>query len=583
MNLRALSTALLLTTLVAGCGGGGGSSGAAPPKEAELASAAPGAGSPATCGFAHVDVTVVRVQVRGAAGWTDLALASPRRIDLAAPDTGILRALGLAPLGTGHYTGLRLVLAPNGAGAVDPFPNAIQEVGQAERPLSTPGAQDSGLMLHANFDVGAGQKADLLLQGCLPVVQTGSGAFLLRPSMAAQPRIEPVQATGEFRVNTTTPISAASPQTAALQGGGFVVLWERVQADVTHLFFQVYDQAAAPIGEERQIQTPAAGGREINPAISALADGGFAVSWTLVTDGGATGNVELQRFSANGAAVAAAVQVNSNASTWQDFSGVAGLADGGYVVTWERWNQLGRSEIWMRRFTGSGAAAGDESRVNTESPWPQSDARPIGLADGGFVVTWIGADTVTVPGGNTTGVFLQRFDSSGTPVGGAFLVNTTTAGAQAYNAAARLSGGGFVVTWMGMAQPGGDGADVYAQLFAASGTPVGGEVRVNTTLVGDQTFPSVAALAGGGYVITWLSAGQDGGTSIQAQRFDASGAPVGPQMQVNTTTAGRQWDPSVSGLLDGGFVVTWREVYDGGMGLDNDILAQRFDADGNRL
>ena len=33
----------------------------------------------------------------------------------------------------------------------------------------------------------------------------------------------------------------------------------------------------------------------------------------------------------------------------------------------------------------------------------------------------------------------------------------------------------------------------------------GPEIRVNTTTASDQSYPSVAALSDGGYVVTWIS------------------------------------------------------------------------------
>ena len=45
--------------------------------------------------------------------------------------------------------------------------------------------------------------------------------------------------------------------------------------------------------------------------------------------------------------------------------------------------------------------------------------------------------------------------------------------------------------------------EVYAQRYDASGNAVGGETL--STTVNDQVNPTVAALADGGYVVTWMS------------------------------------------------------------------------------
>src|SRR5215213_1493558 len=69
--------------------------------------------------------------------------------------------------------------------------------------------------------------------------------------------------------------------------------------------------------------------------------------------------------------------------------------------------------------------------------------------------------------------------------------------------------GGWVVTWESNLQDG-SGYGIYQQRYDAAGEPVGGELLVNATASGDQTQPSVAALSTGGWVVTWTSAHPDG-------------------------------------------------------------------------
>jgi hypothetical protein len=79
------------------------------------------------------------------------------------------------------------------------------------------------------------------------------------------------------------------------------------------------------------------------------------------------------------------------------------------------------------------------------------------------------------------------------------------------------------------------------------------EFRVNTTTASDQYEPLVAALADGGYVVTWMSHYQDGsGLGVSAQRYGANGSAQGGEFRVNTTTAYDQCEPLVAALADGG-------------------------------
>ena len=72
--------------------------------------------------------------------------------------------------------------------------------------------------------------------------------------------------------------------------------------------------------------------------------------------------------------------------------------------------------------------------------------------------------------------------------------------------------------------------------------PLGPEARVNTTTAGDQSNVEVAADADGDFVLVWQSDGQDGsGLGVYARRYAASGAALGGEFLVNTTTAGDAW------------------------------------------
>src|SRR5262245_6893633 len=105
----------------------------------------------------------------------------------------------------------------------------------------------------------------------------------------------------------------------------------------------------------------------------------------------------------------------------------------------------------------------------------------------------------------------------------------------------------------------------------------GTEKLVNTTTIGDQFNSEVAALTGGGFVVVWTdnSAGTD--SAIRAQRYDAVGNPVGAEMLIAPSIPGNDLDlPSVTGLADGGFYVTWTQ----NAGVNNEIRGSVYDANG---
>jgi hypothetical protein len=118
-------------------------------------------------------------------------------------------------------------------------------------------------------------------------------------------------------------------------------------------------------------------------------------------------------------------------------------------------------------------------------------------------------------------------------VGGEILVNTETNHYQIQPQISGLENGNFVITWTDRSGIGGDASNfgVKAQLFASDGTKIGGEFLVNTELPNEQSDPTVTGLVGGGFVITWNDhsglGGDPRGWGIRALIYDANGTPRG--------------------------------------------------------
>ena len=159
-------------------------------------------------------------------------------------------------------------------------------------------------------------------------------------------------------------------------------------------------------------------------------------------------------------------------------------------------------------------------------------------------------------------------------VGGEFQVNSHTTDQQTMPAVAVASGGDFAVVWEGRVQDG-DSYGVLLQLFDANGARLGAELQVNLYTVGAQRAPAVAASAAGHFVVVWRGDGQDTDDSsgIFAQRFDGAGTRLASEFEVNSHTVSFQVSPTVA-MADGGdFVVVWASTAgDPGYG----IRAQRF-------
>ena len=235
------------------------------------------------------------------------------------------------------------------------------------------------------------------------------------------------------------------------------------------------------------------------------------------------------------------------------------LANGGFVVTWE---SFGRNSGWPslipgvsiygQRYDENGDPVGSEFSINTSMVYRRNSS-VAALENGGFVVTW----DSSYFGDSATSVYGQRYNENGDPVGSEFRINTYTDDRQELSSVAGLENGGFVVTWQSWGQDG-ESFGVYGQRYDSDGNPVDSEFRVSNT-DDDQSKPSVTSLSDGGFLVTWNSLNQDGSrSSVHGQRYDSNGNSVGSEFQINTQTNGNQSLPSVTGLANGSFIVTWQ-------------------------
>ena len=110
---------------------------------------------------------------------------------------------------------------------------------------------------------------------------------------------------------------------------------------------------------------------------------------------------------------------------------------------------------------------------------------------------------------------------------------------------------------------------------------IGPEFQVNTYTTDSQWSPSMAGLSDGKFVVTWGDLAQDGSlTGIYGQMFNANGIKYGSEFQVNTYTINYQSAPMIEGLSDSKFVVTWSSNGQDGDGWG--VYVQMFYANGTK-
>ena len=391
------------------------------------------------------------------------------------------------------------------------------------------------------------------------------------PLIVAAPG-EPVGS--EFQVNTFTSGTQNASRIAIDADGGFVITWQSNNQDGSKhgVYAQRYQADGTAAGSEFLVNTEIAD-RQFNPSIAMDADGDFVITWASYYQDGNGYGVYAQRYQADGTAAGSEFQVSTETSGNQNHPSVAMDEDGDFVIAWESFNQDSNS-IYAQRYQADGTAAGSEFQVNTETNNEQANPSIALDADGNFVIAWQSDEQ----DGSDYGIYAQRYQADGTAAGNEFQVNTFTTGDQFTPNIGLDADGNFVIVWQSNNQDG-NGYGVYGQLYQSNGTVVGSEFQVNTETFDNQRNPSVALDSEGNFVITWSSEHQDNdGRGTYAQRYQADGAVIGNEFQVNTFTIGNQFTPDIALNADSGFVITWAS--DGEQDGDGSgVYAQRYEGE----
>src|SRR5687768_6881678 len=117
----------------------------------------------------------------------------------------------------------------------------------------------------------------------------------------------------------------------------------------------------------------------------------------------------------------------------------------------------------------------------------------------------------------------------------------------------------------------------------ANGQTPGPEFQINVTTTDMQESSAVAAHADGRFVVVWLHRGDlsAGGWNVVGRRFGPTG-PLTDEFLVTEWTTGGQLSGAVAMDPDGNFMVVWYD-YDGRDGDRYGVFGQRFDASGARV
>ncbi len=279
------------------------------------------------------------------------------------------------------------------------------------------------------------------------------------------------------------------------------------------------------------------------------------------------------------------VQLNTTSVGDQFRPEVAVQPNGSFLAIW-RSDEASDYQIRYRYFDSANVgpvidtiAAPADQLANDLGEAGTAGSQGLGVApldDGSFAVVWEsylghGADSDN----GSTSIQLQLIDNMGTvSKSNQLQVNTTSGNWQLTPAVAPMDGGGFFVVWESNGSAGTDGIgySVQGQAYSSSGAPIGAEIQLNTTIPGHQYDPRIARNKNGDLLVAFSS--NEDSTVVRGRLLTPAGVPTGVDFEITTRQDIDQYYPVVA-ALDRDFLVIWQRT-DG----DTDIIGRVVSSDG---
>ncbi|MDB2609923.1 flagellin, partial [Paracoccaceae bacterium] len=370
------------------------------------------------------------------------------------------------------------------------------------------------------------------------------------------------------KINVSAAKTNGGKKLAELSNGNFINIWEN-QADSfsSQIMARIFSPDGGAVTNEIQIDQSFFS-LNVQPAITSLSSGGFAVTWKVVSDGG-DDNIKLRFFDNSGLPTSAeilisdaSVKLSTGGTSDYNSPDIAQLANGNIVISYDGMTENIPGGIGWGISAAILSSTGDilknQFQVHDETHKNEYEPAVIAFDNGNFGIVFEKKGTLWDVQG-------KIYEADGGVIQNE--VSLHSSGQHYAPDITSLSNNRALATWHAI----GSNRGVYVRLFDGSLTALTEQVRVDTS-TDAQYYPTAIELNDGSFLVAWkASDGSDYG--VYAQRLDSNLQAVGDVFRLNQTTSGKQEDIKLMAYGETGFIASWTSENQDG---DGNAIVQRL-------
>ncbi len=356
-------------------------------------------------------------------------------------------------------------------------------------------------------------------------------------------------------------------QVAALEDGGWLVVWHDERMGSHKIFWQRFDSSGNSVGDNVLVAGSTVGADFVDPVLAVDTLSRVCLFYRDRTRGLVFGSRYASDLSVDLA------QFLVNDTSLNSFAGPFDLdvfPDGQMVVAWDNHTAIG-STVEMRLYSGSGNSILGPTQVNSDGGSAERSVPSLAVAPGsGYVVAWEDYRN------GRADIYARQFTGAGTAIGTDFalVAPPNDAAAQRNPKVVYSYQDKYVIGW----EDDRTGREIYLQRY----NQTTGQVGTNQLVSGGDPAVTNSDLhlgttSAGDVVATWADFGA--ANNILQLAFDSGLVSSGSPILMNLNGVGQRWSPAMTMDASDRQALVWTEF----SSEDADISLMLFDVSGSRL